>query len=748
MTKNRPIAVILLAFVLLSLISSVINPLHESTDELRHYRFVRYLSVYKSLPVQGEIGCSVQGHHPPLFYLLAAAATGWIDTGREICYAPPSNQFWGYRYWEVGSDNKNQYLHGQDEEFPWHGEALAAHLARVVNIVIGAGVVLMTWLIGRSIWPRRPGMALGGVAFVAFNPMFVYMAGSINNDVIAALAGSAVTLACIRLIKDEAGLRLRWGIALGVLYGLALMSKFSLAAIIVLIESTVTWVAWQKRQWRLWWSVNLLIFLSAAVLAGWWFVRNLLLYGEPTGFQKVTELWGARDPLESWGVAVFELPYTWTSLWGRFGYGQIPLPDGIYLALQWMVAFAFLGLLIGLVRRLRLGIRPQLAPFHLLLLNVLIFFGVLFAYMLLSPAGAMGRFFFPALPTLGILIFVGLHQWVEFAVRSNLKRRQASSYPTVSAAAANSIMLLLTLVALFAYLAPAFALPPEFTASDTPQHRLDVQFDTLVKLHGFDISTISVHAGEAIEITLYWEVIGQPPGNYLLFVHLVDGVGTMVAQRDTHPGLGNFPTSEWRPGDRFVETIRLIIPETAYTSSAAVLTVGLYDPDGFRLAITDSARESLGDSLELGSITVEPFTQDYPNPLRQNFNNQMMLVGYEYDRRLLDAEDDLTVTLYWKALQSSPPDYLVRVQLVDESGAIFATVTDRPQSGQSPTSNWQVGQIVSDAHLLDLDPALPASTYRIHVALIDAVSKEAQNIVADDGHWIDDHIELAGLRRQ
>ncbi len=226
----RSILIILTAFLLLGFAYSAVNPLHEATDELRHYRFVQHLIQRRSLPVQGEAGdltCTVQGHHPPLYYAAAALATFWIDTGRDVCYQPPVNPFWAYRYWEVGTDNKNQYLHGPDEAFPWRGEALAAHLARVVNLLFGALTVWLTWATARVIWPDRPALAAGSAAFVAFNPMFLYMAGAINNDVVAAAAGAAVVYACVRLLRDERGLSWRWGVWLGALYGLALMSKFS-----------------------------------------------------------------------------------------------------------------------------------------------------------------------------------------------------------------------------------------------------------------------------------------------------------------------------------------------------------------------------------------------------------------------------------------------------------------------------------------------------------------------------------------
>ena len=80
---------------------------------------------------------------------------------------------------------------------------------------------------------------------------------------------------------------------------------------------------------RLWLPVMLVTMVVAGMVAGWWFLRNQLLYGEPTGFQELTELWGVRNPLESLGLAVSELPYAWTTLWGRFGFGQIPLPENL-----------------------------------------------------------------------------------------------------------------------------------------------------------------------------------------------------------------------------------------------------------------------------------------------------------------------------------------------------------------------------------------------------------------------------------
>ena len=146
----------------------------------------------------------------------------------------------------MGRDNKNQYLHGPGEDYPWSGNALAAHISRFINVLVGAGVVLLTWLTARSVWPKKLGVAFGAAAIVAFNPMFLYMSAAINNDVIAAFSGAAITYACVLIVFDPSRLTWRYGIVFGFLFGLALMSKFNLAAVIILIEIALIWAVLKK----------------------------------------------------------------------------------------------------------------------------------------------------------------------------------------------------------------------------------------------------------------------------------------------------------------------------------------------------------------------------------------------------------------------------------------------------------------------------------------------------------------------
>jgi 4-amino-4-deoxy-L-arabinose transferase-like glycosyltransferase len=741
--------ILLLIFIVLGMAYNAINPLHEATDELRHYRFVRYIAVHGRLPVQGQEACRSQSHHPPLFYGLGALLTSGIETGRDVCYTPPQNPFWAYRYWEVGVDNKNQYLHGPEENFPWQGEALAVRLIRALNVLIGAGVVWLTWRAGRTIWPKKPAMALGAAGLVAFNPMFLYMSASINNDIIAAFSGAAVTLASVRLLADPAGLNRRWGVTFGALYGLALMSKFNLAFVLILIVGVLTWVAWQRRQWRLWLEVNGMMALVTAVLAGWWFLRNYILYGDPTGFRVVTELWGVRNPWDSVGLALHELPYVWTSLWGRFGFGQIPLPDTVYTVLFWVSLASLAGLIVPPLVRRRLPPEWQFQLF--LLANVLLVFGVLFVYMLVSPAGPMGRFFFPALAAFALLLFSGLAQLAGGRTADNY---QLSIHPdcgnspsqfTINLLAFLTTTGLLTLavISLFGYLAPAYARPPSLPVSAVIPNELNARFDHLVTLLGYQVSPTAVHPGQPVDLKLYWQVNAQPPGDYLLFIHLVDNeMGALVSQRDTHPGLGNFPSSQWRPGDRFVESIRVYLPQTAYAPASLTLRLGLYAPGAYRLAIRDADGQDLGDALALANIDVWPWPGAYANAQEQNFNDIVRLVGYELSQRQAQAGETVMVTLYWEALSRQPVEDLVQVRLLAEGGTIWAAADGRLPG--EPT--WRPGRIIEDRRALTIDPATPPGFYPIEIALVNAISGQRQNILAEDGHWIDNRLLLGQVR--
>ena len=300
----------------------------------------------------------------------------------------------------------------------------------------------------------------------------------------------------------------------------------------------------------------------------------------------------------------------------------------------------------------------------------------------------------------------------------------------------------LAFVALFGYLTPAYARPAEWAEGDALPNPVDIQFDTLVKLRGYTFDPATVEPGAPIVLSLYWEVTGQPPGDYLLFVHLVDtATGALVAQRDTHPGLGNFPSSQWRPGDRFVERLSLTVPETAYAPAAAELRVGLYAPGSYRLGITDATTGAgLGDSFPLGPVTLRPADLDapLPNTGEYRFEERFRLVGYSYDRRALAPDEPLTVTLYWTVGPAPAEGYEVQLRLLDEAGNVV-------HNEQRPLPSLSPGEVDAETHIIPGDPNRPPGSYTVQVALEGADDRRLQ-LVAEDGRWLADELRLSAVR--
>ncbi len=733
-----PFILVLMLNVALSVAFSLVNPLYESTDELHNDRYIRYMLATGKLPVLDPSQPRIQAHHPPLYYLLGAAATFWIRPDSPWYYEPVWNPHRGFHPWEVGADNKNYYLHGP-EEWSLPNTALAVRVARWVNVVLGALMVGVTYAIARRILPDQDALAVGASAIVAFNPQFLYLSGAVNNDVAAGLAGSAIVLAAL----DQANqpMTIRRAAFLGVLFGLALNVKFNLVFMLIVIELGLVLAARRERAsggWRKWLIANLVLLAVTLALAGWWFVRNQILYGEPTAILRTNELWGGRDPSRSWGTALTELPYAWSSLWGRFGYGQIPMPSGIYTAILVVTIVAAAGLVAMLAQQALSsrgsGTRAGGAKLAVISATVVVFACVLFGYMLISTAGPMGRFFFPALPALGVLMMLGLSQLMP------------GRYHAMLAALVSTAMLGLAMYALVGVLAPAFARPAPLTSQQTAAipHRLDVTFEDKARLLGYDVEGDTVHPGEQVTVTLYWQALAPMREDYAVFVHLVNSAGALSAQRDTFPGLGNLPTSQWKPGDTFMDRYRTEIGETVYAPDEALVRVGLYLPNGPRLTAFSADGQPLGDGVTLTSVRLIPRLGDFPNSVRINFGDKMALLGYAMDSRVVRPGETLSVTLYWQALAPMDRDYRVFMHLTRDNGDIVAMNDGLPNTSPKRTRRWTPGQVFQEVRPLTVAADAPASLYDVDMGIYTGQGRLP--IVAVDRHYVSEEMTLVQVR--
>ncbi len=86
-------------------------------------------------------------------------------------------------------------------------------LMRFVSALIGALVVLFTYLLARELAPRRPWLAVLAGLLVAYEPMYGFISGIVNNDVGVNAAAAALELLLIRLLRR--GITIPWGALTG-----------------------------------------------------------------------------------------------------------------------------------------------------------------------------------------------------------------------------------------------------------------------------------------------------------------------------------------------------------------------------------------------------------------------------------------------------------------------------------------------------------------------------------------------------
>jgi hypothetical protein len=111
-------------------------------------------------------------------------------------------------------------------------------------------------------------------------------------------------------------------------------------------------------------------------------------------------------------------------------------------------------------------------------------------------------------------------------------------------------------------------------AAEIGAEPVGVRFGEGLALAGVD-RPASVAAGQPLTVTLLWEATAPLATDLTAFVHLLGPDGAPVAGFDQGPGGERFPTRNWQPGDRVVQTMTLTPPETT-PSGVYGLWVGVY----------------------------------------------------------------------------------------------------------------------------------------------------------------------------
>ena len=434
------VVLIVAAYLVIGALYAVKTPAWQAPDEPAHYNYVRYIVEHRALPVlrpgdydqkyneqfatpENTSHLSIaplryESWQPPLYYVLAAPI--YLATG---------------------------------------GSLLAL---RLFSVALGGLLIVVAFLIVRQVAHDSPALALGTAAFVAFVPQHVAMMAGAQNDSLAELLLAAIVWQALRISGRSSQItNVQW-VSLGVLLGLALLTKGTIYIAVPLV-AVVIWLAHRSqsapRKWMWLIQRGILVFGPALILGSLWWIRNVVVYGWPDFLVSIrhTAVVVGQPTFAEW-IAQYGWGYylrhffvvTFQSFWGQFGWMGVPMPPRYYVALGALSLVALAGCVWYSNTQYPIPNTQSFAPSVKLGIGYLIFWVILavlvYIYYNTTFVQHQGRYLFPALIPIGLAFTIGLRQWTRLLPRA--WRDAALAIPFAALAA-------LDLIALFRMIVPA-----------------------------------------------------------------------------------------------------------------------------------------------------------------------------------------------------------------------------------------------------------------------------------------------------
>jgi len=526
---------VLLGYLAAALYLNFAIPLGYGPDEVQHLQYLRHVADEHRLPrlhpEPAENVASQESGQPPLYYVTAAVLTGWVPWPSVASRAAPL--LW--RVLETGRRHgwttSTAPIYDAPRDFWPQATAVHGYAARLVSTLAGLLALVALYLLLREVM-ESAALALAGLAWLGWNLNFPYLHAFITNDAFLALFSALSLWLLVRWVRCEA--RPRQAVGLGfVLSALALTKLNGLA--VVAVAGGVLLLTARRDAGR-----GLLTVAGVfAAATGWWFVRNLWLYGDPTGVPLMRAIEAAKGGL-------YPQPLGGRALWDvlRGTYYTFSYPPSRLVDL-WNGA-GVLGLLVAWRERARR--------------KWLLLFGTLVILMVVLYLRWASRFVYGTHPRLTLSMWPALAALWALGFAAWLPKRMHTGVLGAT--------LLLMGWHLWTGVQPragssenaGYMFMPVLSALDAPRvdRELDVRFGDELHLVG----QATARRENVLFIALHWELVGSisdPTTSF--YLHLIDvDHGKRVAQVDTYHEVDTIPLVAWRKGQRVVTVYRLPIP--------------------------------------------------------------------------------------------------------------------------------------------------------------------------------------------
>jgi 4-amino-4-deoxy-L-arabinose transferase-like glycosyltransferase len=691
----RRLLLIIAIYLFFGLFNSFALPLHESSDEIAHFQYFRFIARNGHLPTNYDerADAGYRSDWPALYHILVAAVAGWADSDE-----PPFLKFvWESPRFEMAQQllDTKRLANTEDELFPYRGTVLMWHLGRLVSLALGVATIVIVYITALEIFPAMYRMAITAAALAAFMPTFVFISSALSDDPLLGLLGGLYILILVRMFKGYSG----WWyvIALGILLGLSATTKYSAVVLPLEIMVLLGGLAWQYRWGVVGWLTRLVAVGGISIIASsWWYIFLIVYFNEIEQYGPIV---GSIKPIIAGGVDRSQRFAAYLLTGGQIGIsdspefiaepfwkwalqmfqsfwvikiGTYPLEPLMFIFAGSLLILTTVGLVMAWRRRPNRRVWIALFLFHL----AVYFVFPLIRYLILRDLSqsAQGRhILFPIITLLPIMLLMGwqevsrpLRKWLPLIVVSALLLWNL----------AQSLRLLTYYDTVHTWL-PVTTLPlPESQLTE----RAGVDFGDRLRLVGYE--TTLVPEQNALKLSLYWQADRYPDEDYRRVIDL-ENSGQLYLSWETYPTNARYPTRLWES----YETIRddVLIPLVDLPAGDTQLFVQLMGAAG-ALTVEGGERFHLGDIAVPAAVAIKT-DFDFPVTMddRQSRFGAALWQADAYTRLgLPEYSPRMAISLIWQG--PDVPGGRISWLLVGEDGQVY-----QAETRSDHIAGWQVG---------------------------------------------------------
>ncbi len=246
-----------------------------------------------------------------------------------------------------------------------HHPLAGFRVARGINVALGVAALIATAALVRGVLPRQPAVAVGAAAITGVVGLFVFPSGQVYNDTIAVATITGLLAVTVAIARRGPGPRTL--LALAVLGPAAAASRASGAVALMVVVPAVGVAVAAHTTGRLSRRTGRGLAVAGGLAAltfaatGWFYLRNVRQYGDPTAFGRIAAMLPIRGPRPSAQQVVRDPDFWWNVYRGLFG--RVSLLTGY--AEKMAVGFALVtgaGVLAAVVRVLTAWVLAARAP--------------------------------------------------------------------------------------------------------------------------------------------------------------------------------------------------------------------------------------------------------------------------------------------------------------------------------------------------------------------------------------------------